>query len=42
MAYNTVAKSVVDLQELGILRQSNNLMRNRCFVYEEYLNIINV
>lgn len=40
MAYNTVAKSVVDLQEMGILVQSNNLLRNRCFVYVKYLNII--
>jgi len=42
MAYNTVAKSVVDLQETGILAQSNNLLRNRCFVYKEYLSIFQV
>jgi Fic family protein len=37
-----VAKSVVDLQEMGILTQSNNLLRNRCFVYKEYLSIFQV
>ena len=40
MSYNTVAKSIANLQELGILTQSYNLMRNRCFVYKEYLDII--
>ncbi|KOA19167.1 adenosine monophosphate-protein transferase SoFic [Clostridium homopropionicum DSM 5847] len=40
MSYNTMAKSIEDLQELGILKQSNNLMRNRYFVYKEYLDII--
>lgn len=42
MAYNTVDKSVVDLQEMGILAESNNLLRNRCLVYKEYLSIFQV
>jgi Fic family protein len=40
LAFNTVAKSVENLHELGIIKRGNNLMRNRCFVYEEYLEII--
>jgi len=40
ISFNTVAKSVENLQELGIIKQGNNLMRNRCFVYDEYLEII--
>lgn len=42
ISYNTVAKSVVHLQEMGILTQSNNLLRNRYFVYKEYLSIFQV
>ena len=40
ISFNTVAKSVSNLQELGIIKQGENLMRNRCFAYEEYLEII--
>ena len=40
LSFNTVAKIVNNLQELGIIKQGNNLMRNRCFAYEEYLEII--
>jgi len=40
LSFNTVAKTVEHLQELGIIKQGNNLMRNRCFAYSEYLEII--
>lgn len=40
IAYNTVSKGVDRLMELGILRQVENIQRNRVFVYEEYLNIL--
>ena len=40
LSFNTISKAVESLQKLEILKQSNNLMRNRCFMYEEYLGII--
>lgn len=39
LSFNTVSKSVESLQKMGILKQSNNLMRYRYFSYEDYLNI---
>ncbi len=40
LAYNTVAKAVEKFVELGILRQTDDVKRNRVFVYEEYLEIL--
>lgn len=40
LAFNTVSKAVNNLMEIGILRQTQNASRNRCFAYEEYLNIL--
>lgn len=40
VSFNTVAKTVNNLQQSGIIKQGNNLMRYRCFVYDEYLEII--
>lgn len=40
LAYNTVSKGVHNLMELGILVPTKNVLRNRVFAYEEYLNIL--
>ncbi|CQR73834.1 hypothetical protein SpAn4DRAFT_0296 [Sporomusa ovata] len=40
LAFNTVSKAVNNLMEIEILRQTQNASRNRCFAYEEYLNIL--
>lgn len=40
LAYNTIAKGVDKLIELGILKQTENIQRNRVFVYEGYLEIL--
>lgn len=40
LAYNTVSKGVDKLVELEILRQTENVQRNRVFVYEDYLSIL--
>lgn len=40
LAYNTVSKGVQRLIDLGILAQTENVLRNRIFAYEEYLNIL--
>lgn len=40
LSYNTVSKLVKRFEELGILRQSNNVHRNRIFSYEAYLEIL--
>jgi len=40
ISYNTVAKAVNKLIELGIIIQTNNILRNRVFAYEEYLQIL--
>jgi Fic family protein len=37
MSYNTTATAVTKLVELGILKQTENVRRNRVFAYEEYL-----
>jgi len=39
LSYNTTAKAVNALQGLGIVEQENQLSRNRCYVYREYMNI---
>ncbi len=40
LTYNTIAKGVDKLVELGILRQTENVQRNRVFVYEDYVDIL--
>ena len=40
VVFNTVAKAVNNLMDIGILKQTENSRRNRCFVYEEYLGIL--
>ena len=40
ISYNTVADAVNRLCELGILRQTENVRRNRTFSYEAYLEIL--
>ena len=40
LQFNTVAKAVGKLEEIGILKQLNNAKRNRCFAYDEYLKIL--
>ena len=40
LQYNTVAKAVEKLGEIGILKQVNKAKRNRCFAYDEYLKIL--
>lgn len=39
-AYNTIARGVDMLVELKILKQTENVQRNRVFSYEEYLEIL--
>lgn len=39
-AYNTIASGVDRLVELKILKQTENVQRNRVFSYEEYLEIL--
>lgn len=40
ISYNATAGAVNKLMELGILIQTENVLRNRVFAYEEYLNIL--
>ncbi|MDW7674626.1 MAG: Fic family protein [Bacillota bacterium] len=40
ISYNAVATAVKKLIDLGILRQTENVRRNRVFAYEEYLQIL--
>ena len=40
LAFNTVSKAVNNLMDIGILKQTQNASRNRCFAYEEYLAIL--
>ena len=40
IVFNTVAKAVKNLTDVGILQQTENSRRNRCFAYEEYLGIL--
>ena len=39
-SYNTVAKAVYNMEALRIIKQSNNLSRNRCYAYQQYLDIL--
>lgn len=40
LSFNTISKAVNNLMDIGILRQTQNASRNRCFAYEEYLGIL--
>lgn len=40
ISFNTAAKAINTLIDLGALRQTENASRNRCFAYEEYLAIL--
>jgi len=40
ISFNTVSKAVNNLMDIGILRQTQNANRNRCFAYEDYLAIL--
>ena len=40
LSFNAVANAVNRLIQLGILKQTENVQRNRVFAYEEYLDIL--
>ncbi|MBP3377115.1 MAG: Fic family protein, partial [Clostridia bacterium] len=40
MSFNTVSGTVKRFEENGILKQTNNVSRNRVFAYEDYLEIL--
>lgn len=40
LSYNTTAKTVNILLNIGIIRQGNQLSRNRCYVYQKYIDTI--
>ena len=40
ISFTAAARCVDKLCDLGILRQTETVKRNRCFAYEEYLNIL--
>ena len=40
ISFNTASKAINSLIELGILQQTQDSSRNRCFAYEEYLAIL--
>ncbi|MGI6136617.1 MAG: Fic family protein [Clostridiales bacterium] len=40
LSFNTVSSAVQRLVTVGILSQTENISRNRTFVYEKYLNIL--
>lgn len=40
LSFNAVSNAVNNLVELGILRQAENVRRNRVFAYDEYLAIL--
>jgi len=40
VSYNTIAKAVGSLMEMGILAQTDNASRNRIFAYTAYLEIL--
>ena len=40
LSYNTTVKAANTSIGLGILRQGNQLSRNRCYVYQKYVNIL--
>lgn len=40
VSFNAASNAVNKLVRLGILKQTENVQRNRVFAYEEYLNIL--
>ena len=40
LSYNTTAKMVNILLDIGIIRQGNQLSRNRCYVYQKYIDTV--
>jgi DNA-binding Lrp family transcriptional regulator len=40
LSFNAVSSAVKKLIQLGILKQTENVQRNRVFAYEEYLSIL--
>lgn len=40
LSFNTVAKGVNSLMEMGILKQRKSQKRNRSFIYQDYLDIL--
>ena len=40
LSFNAVSNAVNKLMELSILKQTENVRRNRVFAYEEYLEIL--
>jgi len=40
LSFNAVSNAVKSLQDLGILKQTENVRRNRTFAYEDYLKIL--
>ena len=40
LSFNAVSSAVKKLIQLGILKQTENVQRNRVFAYEQYLNIL--
>ncbi|MDO9533883.1 MAG: Fic/DOC family N-terminal domain-containing protein [Bacillota bacterium] len=40
LSYNTTAKAINILENLGIIKQGNHLSRNRCYIYQKYIDII--
>lgn len=40
LSFNAVSNAVNKLVELGILRQTENVLRSRVFAYEDYLRIL--
>lgn len=40
MSFNTVSGTVKRFEENGILKQTNNVLRNRVFAYDDYLEIL--
>ena len=42
ISFNTAAKTVEAMADLGILKQTNNQSRHRCFIYEDYIKIFDI
>lgn len=40
LSFNAVSNAINNLVEYGVLRQTENVRRSRCFAYEEYLTIL--
>lgn len=42
ISFNTAAKAIEAMADLGILKQTNNQSRHRCFIYEDYIKIFDM